>query len=303
MASKDDGEDSNANPFDVNSDDDDGKENRDGRRSQGQPRQDTHKKAPSSDALCGSVVYKPGRSLNASLYYFDHGKKPGLSPSEQGELASKLAVSTAKRDALEDELNATLFSTRKLANEPTNLDLETRLDEHESTVSQYRIEVEDARKLQVNQEHKARTKRKITKMTTVWRSRKRICLDFMNHLEEVTDGMVSARKCFKGDGQISLDSDEVVRDGAIRFEKDKRDRKRMLGDRMKTNALRASHAKLMAGSSLKGPRSAQHSKRATGAMASDLANPDFVAVMLNSQGHVQRVHLDADEIRSKSSSG
>ena len=120
-------------------------------------------------------------------------------------------------------------------------------------------------------------------MASHWRRRKRLCMDFLISLEENTDGSVRAKKCLSGDGQIALDSDEIVASAAVQFAKDKRSRASSLGLN-RSNRLRC-----------KG-RSALGSKPSKAqSVPETLADDTFVAVRLDSQNTVCRVYLDDEE--------
>jgi hypothetical protein len=58
-------------------------------------------------------------------------------------------------------------------------------------------------------------KRRIAATTTVWRKRRRICMDFLKAMGENAEGTVSVNKCLKVDGQIDIDADEAVVAAAV----------------------------------------------------------------------------------------
>ena len=113
-------------------------------------------------------------------------------------------------------------------------------------------------------------KRRIDTMVTHWRKRRRICMDFLFSMEEHTDGTISAKKCLQGDGAIELESDEVVAKRAVEYAKKKRNRPTLGAKR----AVRSS-------------KTAYKSK-----IPGIEPTESFVAVLLDSQGSVKRVHTD-----------
>ena len=247
------------NPFDGSDDEDDKKAS------------STDSKA-SSDPFAGSLAFKAGKSANSTLYYVDYNKAKngnGLDLEERNELLTAVAAAQAKETALKTSINRMTAETKKLLQEPTNEEATARLEAETPALADLQSQVEEARKLQVNEKHKKQVKRRIDNMTAQWRKRRRICMDFLIAMEENTDGTISAKKCLAGDGQIEIDSDEVVAKHALEFAKKKRNKPMI------------------------------HKKRALGAKKQSapkgiLADEAFVAVKLSSAGTVERVYLDDD---------
>lgn len=52
-------------------------------------------------------------------------------------------------------------------------------------------------------------KKGIEGMGSIWRKRKRQCIEFVSNMEDATEGTISLKKCLKGDGPIDIDSDEA----------------------------------------------------------------------------------------------
>lgn len=228
------------------------------------------------DPYAGSLVLKSSRTPAAGLYYVDYNKAKngnGLEGNEYNELAAQDATTKAEESALLASINAKTSEAKKLFSEPTNQELALRLDEGESALAKIQGEVEEARKLQVNEKHKNGIKRRRDNMVTQWRKRRRMCMEILINLEELSDGKISSKKCLDGDGQIDIDSDDVVAKYAVEYGKKKRAnpvlyKKRRLAMR-KTNAPTSS--------------------------AGLPASEDFVAVKLDSQGQVYRVLLPDED--------
>jgi superfamily II RNA helicase len=240
------------------------------------PKQDSK---PSDDPYKGALSFKSGRSANSCLYYVDYTKLKnngdGLPPNERNELSGNLHKTNAELEALKTTIKNTTLETDKLLSEPTNEEATARLETEESTLAELQDQVEAGRKLKVNEKHKQQTKRRIDAMTTYWRKRRRICMEFLIAMEENTDGTVSVKKCLKGDGQIDIDSDEAIVAAAIEYSKKKLARP-ALGKKKRTPVAAKTTPKSSTASSLP-------------------ASESFVAVTLDSQGRVQRVHLDDNE--------
>jgi regulator of replication initiation timing len=233
----------------------------------------------SDDPYKGALSFKSGKSANSCLYYVDYTKLKnngdGLLPDERNELTGDLHKTKAELDALKTTVKTMTLETDKLLSEPTNEELDARLEADEAELDELREQAEAGRKLKVNEKYKQQIKRRIDAMTTVWRKRRRICMDFLIAMEENTDGTVSVKKCLKGDGQIDIDSDEAIVAAAVEYGLKKR--ARPASNKMKRTLGVAKTA----------PKSSSASGLA--------ANESFVAVTLDSQGRIQRVHLEDEE--------
>jgi hypothetical protein len=239
----------------------------------------------SDDLYAGSLAFKSAKSSNASLYYVDHSKLKnngdGLERDQRNDLMGDVAKTDAELTALKTNVKTMTTETEKLLSQPTNEEATSRLETEESTLTDLQEKVEGGRKLKVNEKHKQQTKRRIDNMTVQWRKRRRMCMDFLIAMEENTDGTVSLKKCLKGEGQIDIDSDEAVAANAVAYGKSKRAQP-MVGKKRP----------LVASKKVPGPAP---SSTGSGLPASE----SFVAVTLDSQGSVHRVHLDNDEDTSK----
>ena len=237
------------------------------------------------EPFAGSLCFKVGKNQGTHLYFVNHNKLTPISFDERSELLNKLANARAEEDALKATLKDTMDLTARLLSEPTNEEAVALLETGEAQALEMKAALEEARKLQVNQQHKVKTKRSIDHLAAHWRIRKRLCMDFLINLEENTDGSVQAKKCLSGDGQIALDSDENVAKAAIRMIKDKRARMALLNNR-------GGGAGKKMGKSSKMSGGAGTSK---GGKAASLADENFVAVNLDSQNSVCRIYVDDEE--------
>lgn len=237
------------------------------------------KKPPkaSDNPYKGSICYKSGKSVNSGFYYLNYTKTKnngdGLVPDERNELVENFHKTTAELTALKDNIKGLNFQASKLLSEPTNEELTGRLETEESALNDMREKVEAARKLKVNEKHKKQLHARSKYMTTEWRKRRSLCMDFLYAMEENSDGTVSAKKCLKGDGQIPIESDETAIVDAKAYAKMKRARG-PLGSKKRVFA-----GNIKPGSS----------------KMSSLADESFVGVTLDKQGRVERVYLNDDE--------
>jgi hypothetical protein len=233
-----------------------------------------------TEPYAGSLLFKPGRNQASNLYYVDHTKLKGMDREQREALAQNTANATAEEGALKDTLKTTLGKAAQLLSEPTNEEATLRHETEEAAMKDLDENLETARKLKVNENHKQKTKKRIQNMAAQWRARKRLCVDFLISLEENTDGAVTVKKCLANDGQICLDSDDSVAKAAVKFAKDKRSRNIKGG---------------LKGRKKGGTMSRGLSKGSLSSESDSLADESFVAVKLDSQNSVCRVHVDEQE--------
>ena len=257
-------------------------------------------KLKGADPLAGSLVFKAGRNVSSSLYYTKHSVLQnggnGLEPDQRNELSANLAKAEEEQTQLQEVVRDTEKETAKLLSEPTNEALNHLLTETERSVADMRNEVNEKRKLKVNEQHKKRVKRRIDGMTSQWRKRKRLCMDFLIAMEENTEGTITVKKCLTGDGQIDIDSDEkAIKDAAafVRHKRSKRGRMaagrhgRGTGGRAGRPAYRL-------------PTQYGKARGGAGGLRGDagntvMANEDFIGVHLDSQGTVVRDFIENSE--------
>jgi len=234
------------NESDDDDDDDDDKETE---------RVAKKKKCDNKEAYAGSLVFKAGKSVATNLYYVDYTKIKEMDSEVRQEFAGKVAIAKGEHEHLAFVLKQAGAKTNQLLSEPTNDELVGLLSESEKNVSNLIEHVNDAKALTVNEGHKRKLKRRIQSMAGHYRKRKQLCCSFLSCLEEVSDGTISKKKCLKGDGQITLDSDECINKGAIAYAK---------------------------------------SKKRPKAKKASLADEKFVGVALDTQGMVKRVYVDEE---------
>lgn len=245
------------NPFDDSSSD------------EANPEKSPDNAPTTSDPFASSLFLKAGRSSNASLYYVDYNKAKqgnGLDPDERNDLYAQSSLAVLEEENLQAKIRSTKDLAKELLSQPANEELVVRLDEAEVELLKMTETLEGARQLKVNEKQKEQTKRRIESFTAEWRKRRRLTMDFLFSIEELSEGTISAKKCLSGDGQIEMDSDEVAEKQSVAFAK----KKRSCPQRW-----------------LKNSKAAQ-----TGAGDETIPNKNFVAVRLNSQGLVERVLVD-----------
>jgi hypothetical protein len=235
-------------------------------------KKDDHEKP---EPYSGSLIFKPGKNLSTNLYFCDYNKIKGLDHDERDLLRNDLANATTEKESIEGILKATRGLVGKLMSEPTNEELHLQLEAEESLLQELEDKVAEARKLTVNEKHKQNTKKRIEKMAAAWRSRRRSCLDFLTSMEENSDGQICRAKCLKGDGPITIDSDEMVAKDALQYAKERKKQA------TKTGGLPYKPMKnLKGGGNTHGP-------------AQEGLSSDLVAVSLDSQLHIIRIYADS----------
>lgn len=225
-----------------------------------QPKKKKIKKVDSSDPYKNSLSFKSGKGPNSSLYYVNYATAKngdGLELDEKNKLLTDLSLAKEAVTKLTTTCKEIDVQTKQLLSEPTNEEAKIALVKEELELADLQEKITTARKLQVNEGHKKKTKQRITKMTAYWRTRRRVCKSFMVDLEELTDGAITAKKCFAGDGQIELDSDEAVAKGAVAYAQQKK---------------------------------AKVTRRKSVHKSGVPPSESFVAVLMNTQGLVSRVH-------------
>ena len=214
----------------------------------------------SHDPYTASLLFKPGRNAQNSLYYVDLFKSTDQGNGLDGKAKSDLCMTLAKSDhiiqTLQDKINLTRRESTALIIQPVNETVMLLLDAARSKLIANQMKTEDSRKLKANMLHKKRIKRRVTHMASEWRKRRRLCLDFLAMAEEMTEGVVQRSSCLLGDGPFEIRSDSCVANIALtKFTKKKE-----------------TQTKQLVTSSL------------------SLSNDCFVAVRLNTQGTVERVY-------------
>ena len=220
----------------------------------------------------GSLSYKPGKGDSSSLFYVNYTiakNGDGLSRDDKNKLLADLAAAQAQEASIQATLKQTKADADKLLAEPTNEQAVALLEAEASALQKLKQEVEAASKFKDNAKYMQQTKRRIDNMVSYWRNRRRLCMDFLYSMEELTEGTISAKKCLTGDGQIELDSDEVTAKRAVEYGKKKRSRPSI-------GAKRPIKSKQVSKSKVPGIEPTE----------------SFVAVLLDTQGSVKRVHID-----------
>jgi len=224
------------------------------------------KKECTEDGNVKSLCFKAGRTAGTSLYYVDYNKTKNNGNSDPlvcNDLAMKSSIAEAELSTLNAMLKNDTTEATKLDTEPTNPELTKLLADMEPAIEVLRETVADSQELKANEKKRKIIQGKIENMAKEWRKRQRLTLDFLNALEDVTDGTINGKKCLKGDGQIEMESDELVIGLAKEFIAKQRARGRFHNKKVGAKAIPSS----------------------TPGVIADLT---FIGVTLSSQGTVKR---------------
>lgn len=233
-----------------------------------------------SEPYSGSLIFKPGKNLSTNLYFCDYNKVKGMDHDERIALLNDLANAKAEKGNLEASLKTTGELAGKLLREPTNEELQLKLEADEILLHELENKVAEARTFTINENHKRKTKKRIEKMAAAWRSRRRLCFDFLTSMEENSDGQISRVKALKGDGPLILESDEMIAKEALKYAQEKK---------AKAMNPRGLQPKLM--------RNLGCKSTAGGALGGSAQGPasDVVAVTLDAQLNVVRIYANCLE--------
>lgn len=224
-----------------------------------------------NDQFHGTIYRKMGKNSSTTIYYMNqstlHNHGDGLDIDERNDL--NVSIQKANEIMMEktNYVRHIQETTVQLLSEPLNKDIASLLPSEESSVITLSNDVNEAMKYKAN-ESKCRTiKRKIETTSKVWKKRKQICIDFLNTMDECTEGTISAKKCLAGNGQIDIESDDVIL---------KQAKESFHARRNKKMRLITGHSSGGVGSSDVGP----------------LPSESFVGVMLGANGGVQRISIE-----------
>ncbi|KAG7356864.1 Tat binding protein 1TBP-1-interacting protein TBPIP [Nitzschia inconspicua] len=219
-----------------------------------------------------TLVFKPGKTPQTSLYHFNYKKTKMLDSDERQTLIAALADANATVEGLKRDTASIQQQAAKLKLEPTNVELISTLEQATNDVTSLRDQVADSRKLQVHTGTRIDRQKKIQKMAAQWSKRKRMCLSFLSALEENTDGAVTIQKSLSGDGPLQLDSDEAIVKAELALAKQKSQKRKMGSNRFQGLT--------------KKPKQEP-------SLSSSLSS-DLVAVRLMKGGTVERVYYDEE---------
>jgi hypothetical protein len=201
------------------------------------------KDSAKNDKFTGSLLRKVGRNANTTLYYINPSQLPnegnGMTPDDRNELTASLQKCQEDLKVNAQSIQTINANSTQLQSEPLNEEIQKLLPTEESSVQDLSNQVTEANKLKVNASRRKVVDKKIEKMATFWRKRKRSCVDFLSMMEDCTEGTVSAKKCLAGSGQIELESDEAIVKQAKEMyanrKNNKRHKMRPVGKASKTN--------------------------------------------------------------------
>ena len=187
-----------------------------------------------------TVRVKLGRNGNTTLYYLNQSKLEnegdGLDAGERHKLVAAEQHASEALKNLFNECKSMQQETTKLLSESKNEELDTLLREKEDELNCVKGDLTNAQGFKENASRRKNLKRRVDKMASQWFQRKRKCLDFLDMMEENTEGIVSKKKCLSGKGQIEVESDEACVKQAKEFFARKRGLSGLTGEKDKASS-------------------------------------------------------------------
>ena len=168
-----------------------------------------------------SVHVKMGRNGNTTLYYLNQfvldNEGGGLDHSDYQTLVSGAQKASAELKVLENKCKDMRQESTKIMSEPKNEELVALLRDKGEESNVIKDKLTNAQKFKENAVRRKQIVRVQNKMISQWSQRKRKCIEFLEMMEDNTEGVISKKKCLQGKGQIEIESDEVVVQQATDF--------------------------------------------------------------------------------------
>jgi hypothetical protein len=184
------------------------------------------------DEFSGSIKVKHGRNVNSTLYYANQERLDndgnGFPPQERLLICNQMEEANSQKKMLLDNLRNTERATSVLRSEPTNEEAVSILVTEEAVLTSLMAETSTARQFTENKARRIALQKSIDTMAKYWRKRRQLCLDFLEMMDNCTEGIISIKKCIKGEGQIPIESDEMVINAAIESIKAQYSRKHLM---------------------------------------------------------------------------
>jgi len=181
-------------------------------------------------AFHDSVRVKMGRNANSNLYYLDQSKLEnegnGLLPEEQQNLVASQHQGSEELRRKLDECKTMDRQTVQYLSEPKNDEMNALLRDGEEEMDSVHQALEEAKQYSGNASRRKKSEKQVDSMCIQWRQRKRKCIDFLDTMEDYTEGTISKKKCLAGNGQIEVESDETAIKLAKTFHERMKARKR-----------------------------------------------------------------------------
>jgi hypothetical protein len=152
----------------------------------------------STTGYVDSLRLKTGRNSNNVLYFTNHDTSAnggnGLPPDERNELIAAEQKSAQDLQSIRDNLKSVQNLATKLLSEPTNQEAEDRIEKEEKVLADLSASVEESRQYAGNEKKREQTKKRIRDLADVWWKRRRMCNDFLQGMEDATEGTISVKK-------------------------------------------------------------------------------------------------------------
>lgn len=162
-----------------------------------------------------SLVFKEGRNVNTSIYYFNQSKQVGTNEDGLDSTGGRghhdpvrnMKHATDEKARIDGTVTSLFMETERLKAQPTKIELDDILMNFKSDMMKLGEEIRVAETYTCNKRKVVSLKRGIDQLSKIWKVRKQMCLEFLNTMEEVSEGSINAKNCFNHSGPICLESD------------------------------------------------------------------------------------------------
>jgi hypothetical protein len=152
------------------------------------------------------LVIKEGRNVSTSVYYFNQFKL--VHTGDHRHLLMNINNANAEKGRIESNLQVVVAEKIRLQMQPPNIELNEILMNLHNNVVMHEKNIRIYEKYKSNAKKVESLKLCMENLTMIWRTRKRMCIEFVNMMEEHAEGSFTVKQCFSGTGPIYLEADK-----------------------------------------------------------------------------------------------
>lgn len=173
--------------------------------------------------FANSIIAKAGKNVSSCVYYLNQSilenSGDGLDIDAKQQLLSESCKAEEELKHLLKQMKENEKETSILLAQPNNNDLEAILVGAKEVNDALLEEIALARQFSSNASNRKKLLKKLEVFAKQWRIRKRKCNDFLDFIEDSSEGTVKKKNCLNGSGQIEIESDEKAIEAAKQFHK------------------------------------------------------------------------------------
>ena len=173
--------------------------------------------------FANSIIAKTGKNVSSCVYYLNQSilenSGNGLDIDAKQQLLSESCKAEEELKHLLKQMKENEKETSILVAQPNNNDLEAILVGAKEVNDALLEEIALARQFSSNASNRKKLLKKLEVFAKQWRIRKRKCNDFLDFIEDSSEGTVKKKNCLNGSGQIEIESDEKAIEAAKQFHK------------------------------------------------------------------------------------